>query len=74
MDLSDVFEVGNPWMLGGYENQQEESIDRMIDYVNANFCGRISIGMFRHLMSKFGVDYQNLPQFLKDRLDTIDVY
>lgn len=74
MDLSDVFDVGNTWMLGGYENLQEELVNQMIDYIDTNYCGRVSIDMFRSLMSRFGVDYQNLAQFLKDRLDTIDVY
>lgn len=63
-------EVGNPWVIGMVENDQELRVDEMLE----NISGPLSIDEFEDSMLKYGINYGILPQYLKDRLDEINVY
>ena len=53
---------------------QESQVDDLFDEVMEKYEGRISIQSLEMLFSKYEIAYDILPQYLKDRIDLIDVY
>lgn len=66
----DFTEIGNPWIVGMVENDQELRIDELLNDIDAP----ISVEEFEDVMLKYGINYSVLPQYLKDRIDKIDLY
>ena len=53
---------------------QESQVDDLFDEVMEKYEGRISVQSLEMLFSKYEIAYDVLPQYLKDRIDLIDVY
>lgn len=66
----DFTEIGNPWIVGMVENDQELRIDELLNDIDAP----ISVEEFEDVMLKYGINYSVLPQYLKDKIDKIDLY
>ena len=67
-------EVGNFGTLAAFENDQEEKVNRLMDSFQCDDRWRvITVRDLENAFDYFGVDYPNLPQFLKDRIDELDV-
>lgn len=65
------FEPGNFSTIGCWENDQEQKVNQLVsDYQNKIVGSYI---LTREMNSR-GIDYFNLPQYLKDRIDMIEVY
>ena len=67
------FEVGDAGVLSLVESIQESNVTDMVNYIHNNLEEPIPIGTFEQLMRDFQVEYPLLPQYLKDKLDTIDI-
>lgn len=53
---------------------QESQVDDLFDEVMEKYEGRISVQSLEMLFAKHEIVYDILPQYLKDRIDLIDVY
>ena len=64
-------EVGNPMTLGMLE---EEFVSKVDDMAWAAHAGRpVYSADIQRLLNEYHVDYLSLPQWIKDRIDTIDI-
>lgn len=66
----DFTEIGSPWIVGMVENDQELRIDELLNDID----DPISVEEFEDVMLKYGINYSVLPQYLKDKIDEIDLY
>lgn len=68
-----------PWIPGdlatiaAWENDQEEKIDRMLDYFEDDRWVFITPRDVEEAFEIFGIDYPNLPNWLKDKIDEINI-
>ena len=53
------------------ENDQMTNIN---DFVNRNLYRRVPISEVEHFFKENHIDYCSLPQYLKDKIDKLDVY
>lgn len=67
----DPLEVGNFGTLAAFENDQEEKVDRLVAFFQK--FDEVEVSDLEDGFETFGVDYPNLPQFLKDKIDKINV-
>lgn len=65
--------VGDTATLAAWENDQEEKIYQMIDFFNDDRWVFITAQDIDTAMENFGIDYPNLPQYLKNLIDEIDI-
>lgn len=66
--------VGDSSTLATWENDQEAKIWEMIDYFKYNHpYDYVRAQDIDNMMDQLGIDYPNLPQFLKDLIDEIDI-
>lgn len=67
-----------PWIVGDIstiglaEELIESQVNDMVDYVRSNYGGCLTIDQLEAAMDLFDIDYPNLPQYLKDRIDTFN--
>ena len=68
-----------PWIVGDIstiglcEELLESQVDDVIDYIRSNYGSSLRVDQMDSALDLFDVDYENLPQYLKDRLDTFNV-
>lgn len=68
-----------PWIVGDIstvglcEELLESQIDDVVDYIRSNYGSCLRVDQMDSALDLFDVDYENLPQYLKDRLDTFNV-
>lgn len=69
-----------PWIVGDFstlaawEHDQEMKVNRMIDYFKYNHpYDYIRAQDIDNAMDLFGIDYINLPQWLQDKIDEIEI-
>lgn len=68
-------EVGNFGVLSLVENIQENNVTDMMASLRELYPDmRMSVSELEQAMRNFDVIYDILPQYLKDLIDTIDVY
>lgn len=74
--IPNPFQVGNIGMVSMYNDAQETNVNDMMNWIRRNygFNVELSAATLTHLIDKFNIDYPNLPKYLKDVIDTIDVY
>lgn len=66
------FDVTNPF---GYLSWREDEIaNEIIDFVDANKHYSISHYSVDEFLDDIGVDYHMLPQYLKNKIDELDVF
>lgn len=65
--------VGDPSTLAAWENDQESKVMDMIDFFKDDRWRFITANDIDMAMDHFGIDYINLPQYLKDEIDKIDI-
>ena len=65
----DITEVGNPMILGCAEEELEEKVDELIEYVGFRSGYQIPKDDFEELLDRFDVNYVLLPKYLKDKID-----
>lgn len=65
--------VGDSATLAAWENDQEEKVYQMIDFFNDDRWTFITAEDIDEAMENFDIDYLNLPQYLKDLIDKIDI-
>lgn len=65
----DVTEVGNPMILGCAEEELEEKVDDLVEYVGFHYGYSIPKDEFEDLLDRFDVNYVLLPKYLKDKID-----
>ena len=65
--------VGDTSTLAAWEYDQEEKIDRMLDYFEDDRWVFITARDVEEAFEMFGIDYPNLPDWLKDKIDEINI-
>ena len=65
--------VGDIAILAAWENDQEEKVYRMIDFFNDDRWTFITAQDIDKAIENFNIDYPNLPQYLKDLIDEINI-
>lgn len=65
----DITEVGNPMILGCAEEELEEKVDELIEYVGFHSGYQIPKDDFEELLDRFDINYVLLPKYLKDKID-----
>lgn len=66
--------VGDPSTLATWESDQEEKVNRMIDYFKYNHpYDYITARDIDEVLDLFGIDYPNLPQWLWNKIDEIEI-
>lgn len=71
MDFTDV---GNPCILGMVEDSMEGNVNDMISFIRNNeMDGYLTAQELERLFGEFDINYDMLPGYLKDRIDTIDI-
>lgn len=65
--------VGDPSTLAAWENDQEEKVYRLMDSFDDDRWHVITRYDLKNAFEYFGVDYPNLPQYLKDTIDEINI-
>ena len=65
----DITEVGNPMILGCAEEELEEKVDELIEYVGFRSGYQIPKDDFEELLDRFDINYVLLPKYLKDKID-----
>ena len=65
----DITEIGNPMILGCAEEELEEKVDELIEYVGFRSGYQIPKDDFEELLDRFDVNYVLLPKYLKDKID-----
>ena len=65
------WEVGNPGTLAAWENDQEEKVNRLMNFFQR--FDEVEVTDLEEGFKTFGIDYPNLPQYLKDKIDELDV-
>lgn len=65
----DITEVGNPMILGCAEEELEEKVDELIEYVGFHSGYKIPKDDFEELLDRFDINYVLLPKYLKDKID-----
>lgn len=71
--MLDFTDVGNPWILGMIENDQEIQVNSMIEHINKCHPYGITKEQMESYFDMFDVDYPSLPDYLVDRIDTIEI-
>lgn len=66
------FVVGDFSTIAAWENDQEEKVNRFVK-IMLDYPGSINVQMIEEGFEAFGIDYPNLPQYLKDKIDMIDI-
>ena len=70
------FVVGNFSFLAAWENDQEEKVNRLVRILtDPELISKITItkDLLEQGFNAFEIDYPNLPQYLKDKIDLIDI-
>ena len=70
------FEVGNFSFLAAWENDQETKVNRLVRILtdpDVTCKVPVSKELLEQGFDAFGIDYSNLPQYLKDKIDLIDI-
>lgn len=67
------FEVGDISTLAAWENDQESKVMDMLDYILFHYGGSCDKYTMDSCIQLFGVEYYLLPQWLKDKIDIIDI-
>lgn len=65
--------AGDPSTLAAWENDQEEKVYLMLEYFKDDRWRVISSSDVDEAIRIFDIDYVNLPQWLKDEIDTINI-
>lgn len=70
------FLVGDFSTLSAWEYDQEQKVNRLVHILtDPELVSKVDITkeLLEQGFEAFGIDYPNLPQFLKDKIDTIDI-
>lgn len=68
------FLVGDFSTLSAWENDQESKVYDMIEMFEDKYKYKVITAYdVDAAMEHYGIDYPNLPQFLKDEIDTINI-
>lgn len=65
----DITEVGNPMLLGVWEEQQQEKVEQTIDWLKRRHGYTITQEELDNACARFDVDYFHLPQWLAREFD-----
>lgn len=68
------FEVGNMTYVAMQEELIESVINDFVDNVFKYWGGKCSTADVINMLVENDIDYEILPQYLKDKIDTINVY
>ena len=67
-------EVGNFGTLAAWENDQETKVYELMDSFQCDDRWQvITVRDLENAFEYFGIDYPNLPQYLKDTIDELNV-
>lgn len=71
--INDSWQVGNlpTGIIGCWENDQELKVRDMVDEFR---FGTYPASLIEDEMRERGIEYWQLPQYIKDMVDEIDVY
>lgn len=70
-----LFDLDNPFSYLSYidATDQTENVEEMVEFVKDNYDEPVSVATVQDAIFSFGIDYPNLPDYLVDLIDTIDV-
>lgn len=68
------FEPGNMLFVGLQEELIEETVNDAVDYIRREYGHSLPFAAMDTVIHEFDIDYNLLPQYLKDKLDEFDVY
>lgn len=74
MNFTPELSLDSPVYLGIEEEIIESQVDDAIDYIHEWYEEPISTEELGEVLEKFDVDYVDLPRYLINRLDEIEVY
>lgn len=72
MDL-EPWIVGDISTIGLAHELMESQVDDLVDYVRMNYGSYLTVDQLEGAFDLFDIDYPQLPQYLKDRIDTFNV-
>ena len=72
MDL-EPWIVGDISTIGLFNELAESQVDDLVDYVRMNYGSCLTVDQLENAFDLFDIDYMQLPQYLKDRIDTFNV-
>lgn len=72
MDL-EPWIVGDISTIGLAHELMESQVDDLVDYVRMNYGSYLTVDQLESAFDLFDIDYPQLPQYLKDRIDTFNV-
>lgn len=67
------FEIGNIGTISAWENDQEAKVNQMLDCFDDDRWVFITAQDIDNAIKYFDIDYFNLPQWLKDKIDEIEI-
>ncbi len=65
----DVTDVGNPMILGAMEEEMEAKVEKLIGFIGHHMGFQTTRENFEYIAKEMGVDYYNLPSYLKEEID-----
>ncbi|HAU87276.1 MAG TPA: hypothetical protein DCW90_17855 [Lachnospiraceae bacterium] len=74
MNFTPELSLESPIYAGIEEEIIESQVDDAIEYIHNNYEEPISSNIMSEVLEKFDIEYFDLPRYLINRLDEIDVY
>lgn len=65
--------VGDTSTLGFMEQLQEEQVKDAMDYIRSHYGDRLTKDQMDAVLTQFDIDYMELPDWLRAKLDTFDI-
>ena len=66
--------VGDISTVGFMEELQEQAVNDALDYIHSHYSNSLPLAAMQAVIGEFDIDYPNLPDWLRAKLDTVDVY
>lgn len=71
--MFDVFDVGDPMVIGGWQNFQEENVNSLVRHAHRTHPMGVTLEQMEAYIDMFDVNYDLLPDYLRDRIDEVNI-
>lgn len=65
--------VGDIMTVGLCEELMEIQVGDVVDYIRANYGSCLTTDQMENALGLYDIEYDKLPEYLRDRLDQFDV-
>lgn len=65
--------VGDMMTVGLCEELMESQVSDAIDYIRSNYGSCLTLDQMESALDLYDIDYDELPEYLRDRLDQFNV-